>query len=155
MQAAVHLQEAAIYPRDALRREKGGIAALTKKCGDIIAELGRRIGSSVTAFEKTRALAELIAYASQEAGGVSFMSNNLHELVGGPGAMPGTAAVLSLLVPKHYIDVHVQPFLTETDVQAYVEILKAAVFKLKDILPDAIKHMEKLRHQGNLNKICK
>lgn len=155
MQAAEHMQQAAIYPRDALRREKGGIAALTKKCGDIIAELGRRIGSSVTAFEKTRALAELIAYASQEAGAVSFMSNNLHELVGGPGAMPGTSAVLSLMVPKHYIDVHVQPFLTETDVQAYVDILKVAVFKLKDTLPDAIKHMEKLRYQGNLNNMCK
>ncbi len=155
IQAAAHLQQAAIYPRDALRREKGGMAALTKKCGDTITALGHRIGNSVSAFEKTRALAELIEYASQEAGAVSFMSNHLHEIVGGTGAMPGTAAVLSLLVPKHYIDVHVQPFLTETDVQAYVDILKAAVFKLKDFLPDAIKHMEKLRHQGNLNNLCK
>lgn len=154
MQAAKHLQQPAIYPRDALKREKGGMAALTKKCGDTIVALGQRIGNSAGAFEKTRALAELIAFASQEAGAVSFMSDKLHEIVGGPGAMPGTAAVLSTLVTKQYIDVHVQPFLSEGDVQDYVNILKAAVPKLKDVLPEATRHMEKLRYQGNLSHLC-
>jgi hypothetical protein len=155
MQAAEQLQQAAIYPRNALRREKGGIASLTKECGDIISNFGYRIGSSTTAFEKTRALADLIAYASQDAGAVTFMSNNLHEIVGGTGAMPGTAAVLSMLVPKSYIDVHVHPFLSETDVLEYVNLLEAAVFNLKDTVTEAIRYMEKFRHQGNLNDICK
>ncbi|MCK7471214.1 MAG: hypothetical protein MZU95_10855 [Desulfomicrobium escambiense] len=39
MQAAKHLQQPAIYPRDALKREKGGMAALTKKCGDTIVSI--------------------------------------------------------------------------------------------------------------------
>ncbi|MCK7471213.1 MAG: hypothetical protein MZU95_10850 [Desulfomicrobium escambiense] len=96
----------------------------------------------------------MITFASQEAGAVSFMSDKLHEIVGGPGAMPGTAAVLSTLATKQYIDVHVQPFLSEGDVQDYVNILKAAVPKLKDVLPEATRHMEKLRYQGNLSHLC-
>jgi hypothetical protein len=32
--------------------------------------------------------------------------------------------------------------------------LKAAVPKLKDVLPEATRHMEKLRYQGNLSHLC-
>jgi hypothetical protein len=154
VQAAENLQQAVVLQQDALRREKGRMAALTKQCGDTISALGQRIGNSVTSLEKTRAIAELIAFASQEAGAVSFMSNGLHELVAGPGVMPGTAAVLSMLVPKGYIDVHVQPYLSESDVRDYVNLLKAAVSMIKDRLPDAMKQLEKLRYPGNLNGLC-
>jgi len=89
---------------DAYPRGKNEMAMATQKLGERIAELGHSLSRSRTAAEKVNVIAELSVLISQDAGGVSFMTNDLHDRVGGGGIMPGTSAVLSMLTSRSNID---------------------------------------------------
>jgi hypothetical protein len=155
MEAAKDQHQPALYLPDALKRDPDGMARATRDCGETIAAFGQRIGRCQSAREKARAIAELIAYASEDAGGVSFMSNRLHAVVGGNGNMPGTAAVLSLLIPEEDVNTFVQPLLSESDVREYVAIIKTAVIRLQSRLPEALECLERYRLEGDLDWYCR
>jgi hypothetical protein len=154
-QAAKEVQQPALYLPEALKRDADGMTRTTREYGDTIAAYGQRIGQCETALEKARVIAELIAYATEDAGGVSFMTNRLHAIVGGNGNMPGTAAVLSLLIPEGYLNAFVQPFLSESDVRDYVAIIKAAVTRMQTKLPEALAYLERHHLEGNLDWHCR
>ena len=95
-----------------------------------IAALGRQIETASTAATKVRLLGELALLVSQDAGGISFMTNEVHEVAGSAGLVPGTAAVLSMLVNQQYIKANIIPEFTEKDCRQYIEVIKAAVKNL-------------------------
>ena len=133
----------AVYPREALKRVPGALRTMTQRMGEKLADLSQRFASATTSRDKVRAVADLIQVASQDAGGVTFMSDALHAFVGGPGSMPGSSAVLSLFMPQSYIDEYVIPALTEEDVRRYVRVIKHAVPVLHARLDEACDILQK------------
>ena len=120
-----------------MKRAPGALRELTRRSGETLAALGQSLAEATTAAAKVAILAEINAYASQDAGGVSFMSDGLHEVVGGVGLIPGSAAVLSLLVPPADIERNVIPCLNARDVARYTAVIKAAVPRLHATLGEA------------------
>jgi hypothetical protein len=59
------------------------------------------------------------------------MSNDLHDTARAAGIVPGTASVMSLLVPEDYINYWKIPILTLEDIAKYIEIILHAAEKLK------------------------
>ncbi|GHV62087.1 hypothetical protein AGMMS49587_07960 [Spirochaetia bacterium] len=138
---------------DVLRRIPGALEKSTRALGDAIIAGGTELKQARFSHEKVAALAKLAALISEDGAGISFMSDRLHEIVGGVGLMPGTAAVLSLIVPKAYRDRYVFPALTEDDLPRYVNIIKTAVRELRPLLPEAEAHLKAHAWQGDLDSL--
>ena len=81
------------------------------------------------------------------------MSDDPHEIVGGVGLMPGTAAVLSLLVPPHEIEHQVIPCLTEHDVARYTAVIKNTVPRLYARLDEARHILNSRNYTGDLDAL--
>ena len=60
--------------------------------------MGEAFKSAESAREKIDLVARLNILASQDAGGLTFMTGRLHDQVAGAGLTPGLSAVFSLLV---------------------------------------------------------
>ncbi|VFQ44417.1 hypothetical protein MSL71_20660 [Desulfoluna butyratoxydans] len=111
----------------AFPRGKGDMAKGTRELGERIAALGNSLAEADTAREKVRIVGELATIVSQDAGGVTFMSSDLHNLVGGGGIMPGMCAVLSMVVSEQTVKTWKIPAFTAQDADHYLAILEHAV----------------------------
>lgn len=140
------------YRDDVMARVPGVMAKKTKELGEKIAELGNKLGEAEYAQEKIDTLAELAALVSQDGAGISFMTNKLHDVIGGTGMIPKTGAVFSYIVPLAYQKEFVFPFITEEDLAKFVEVTKAGVQELYKLLPEAIAHIEENPYRGNLDE---
>ncbi len=125
---------------DVMARKPGDLENATRLLADSIIAAGGRLKNARLSREKTAILADLARLVSEDGGGISFMSDRLHEIVGGTGMMPGSAAVLSLVIPESLRDKQVLPFLTERDVREYTAAVKAAAGKLRPLLGRAAAH---------------
>lgn len=115
-----------LYANDAMPQVPGGLARQTADFADGLLVLASRLKSAESAREKTEIVAELARRISEDAGGVTFMSNGLHEIVRGAGLIPdGRAALLSMLVPA--ADPAAVPMLDERDVEGYRRIVERTV----------------------------
>lgn len=110
------------FPRGGNVLEKG-----TRELGEKISRLGRSLSEARTSGEKVRLAGELALLVSQDAGGVTFMSDALQDTVGSAGMAPGNSAVLSILVTSEYIRRWKIPELTVRDVERACGIITAAV----------------------------
>ncbi len=135
--AAEAIGRRASYLPEQLARQPGALRQQTMAFGRRVAALGERIQVAEDSADKVALIAELIEYASQDGGGISFMSNAWHEVVGGIGMMPGTSAVLSLLVPRRSIEQTVIPCVDADDVKQYSAIVCGAVAGLRERLAAA------------------
>ncbi|CAG36242.1 hypothetical protein [Desulfotalea psychrophila] len=115
---------------DAYLRGSQSLKEATAELGKKIAELGQKLAVAETSCEKVAIVGELAILVSQDAGGVTFMSSHLHDVVGGGGMMPGSSAVLSLAVSESYIKKWKIPSCTAHDVERYIEIIEKAVHLL-------------------------
>ena len=134
---AVQLRE------DVMRRVPKALEKKTIELGEAIVLQGEALKNARFSQEKTRILSEIARLVSEDGAGISFMSDRLHEIVGGVGVMPGTGAVLTLVVPKSYRDQHVFPFLTQSDLSRYTDILRKSVAALSADLPRAMEYAKK------------
>ncbi len=114
----------------AFPRGHNELALATSNLGKKIADLGMQLSSAATSRRKVELVGKLAEIISQDAGGVTFMSDSLHNVVAGAGTIPGTAAVISLLVTKSYIEKWKIPIVTPEDVNRYSVIIESAVIKL-------------------------
>lgn len=128
--AAEALGYAARLDTQSIARGRGILRAQTKALGEKIAALGINLQRAEFSQEKVAVLAELAKLVSEDGAGISFMSNALHERIGGVGMNPGSSAVLSRVVPRAYHEAYVMPFATEQDVRDFVAVVKAAVVRL-------------------------
>ncbi|MGL4403707.1 MAG: hypothetical protein ACRCTS_08360 [Fusobacteriaceae bacterium] len=111
------------YDHNSMKRKKGALQSKTFEIGEKIETLGRKLASAPTSQEKVDIVAELALLISQDCGGVTFMSNEIHNEIGGTGLIKNTGAVLSLAVSKEYIDNHKIPFLTSLELERYYNIV--------------------------------
>lgn len=137
VQAAEELKLPIVYPRELLGRKAGTMRALTHEMGMRIAELGRELAEATTSAEKVRLAAEINRCASEDLGGVTFMSDSIHELMGGVGAIPGTTGCLSLFISKKEQREVVYPALTMDDAEHFAELILAGVGKLAARIEEA------------------
>ncbi len=126
------------YPRGT-----GDMARSTRELGERIAELGHELSTATTSREKVRIVGELAVIVSQDAGGITFMSSDLHDVVGGGGIMPGMAAVLSMAVSESYINTWKIPSFTAQDSENILIILENAVPALAAKIEAAQEEMER------------
>lgn len=137
VEAAKELDFPIVYPRELLARKAGAMRSLTQEMGMHIAKLGQDLAKAVTSVEKVRIAAEINRYASEELGGVTFMSDNIHELMGGVGAIPGTTGCLSLFISRQELEEVVYPSLTMEDADRFAELILAGTGKLARRIEDA------------------
>lgn len=141
------------YRTDVMKRVPKSMENATIALGDAIIAGGERLKKARYSQEKVAALAELARLVSEDGAGVSFMSDRLHEYIGGTGIMPGTGAVISYVMPKAYRDEYVFPFLTEDDLARYLLAVKAGALSMVPALPEAQKHLEAHCSSRNMNEL--
>ncbi len=130
-----------LYPRELLARKKGAMRELTRQMGERLEALARRFSAAETSAEKVRLAAEINRFVSEDLGGVTFMSDDIHEVMGGVGAIPGTTGCLSLFVPTAENKRSVYPALTLADVNRFADVVLGAVALLHERREDAVKEV--------------
>ena len=101
----------------------GSLAASTKAIAEEISAVADELATVDSAADKVQLLAKLNQLVSQDAGGVTFMSNSVHGAMRGAGTLPGISAVLSMVVTTEYRDFWIIPQVTEADVENYQQII--------------------------------
>ena len=109
LKAAQSLGLSVEYRPELLGRSDTAMEDLTRQQGRKIIEFGERLSKASTAQEKVRIAAELNEFCSQELGGITFMSNDVHKVMGGVGCIPGTSAVMSLFISREQLQKQVLP----------------------------------------------
>lgn len=122
-----------------MKRTKNALKENTIKVGEKIIELGEKIKKAESSEDKVRLVGELALVVSEDCGGISFMSNDLNEEIGGAGMIKRTSAVINLVVTEEDKKDNPIPQLTEQDRNRYIEITKATVKNIYDNLEDATK----------------
>lgn len=130
VEAAGQLGIECLFAGNTLPQVKGQLAGATSDFADRVIALGNKLKGADSSYEKVRLIADLAKLISEDAGGISFMSNSLHERVRGAGMEPGTSAVISLLVPKEYRDFWKIPVLEPHDIEQYRSIILQAIILL-------------------------
>lgn len=133
-----------IFSEDALPQKAGQLRTSTSELADRIIRLGQELKEVDASRDKVIIVAKLAQLISEDAGGVTFMSNSLHEIVRGAGMVPGTSAVLSMLVPEHYKNYYKIPVLGPMDVANYQRVIISA---LKRLMSDGDKALSELKNR--------
>lgn len=112
---------------DAMPLSPGSLQKATREVGEEIVRLGQAFMAAESAAEKVQIIARLNRLASEDAGGVTFMSNAVHDRMRGAGTLPGISALLSMNVTSDYIRQAVIPTLTQEDLEGYRAIIVKAL----------------------------
>lgn len=155
VRASKNLGYAATFRDDVMKRIPGVLESNTKALGDAIIAAGNELKEARFSQDKVAALAKLARLVSEDGAGVSFMSDRLHEIIGGTGIMPGMGAVMSYVMPKSYRDAYIFPFLTEDDMTRYTNMVKETLRELLPMLPQATAHLKKYAYKGDLDELLK
>lgn len=131
-----------IQYENAYPRHMGEMAEATRNLGLKIAQLGNRLTGAETAKEKVEIIGELAILISQDAGGITYMSSELHDLVAGGGVLPGTAAVFSMAITEAEIRFWKIPTFRPQDSDLYLTVLKHAVPYLADKIEAATAELQ-------------
>lgn len=153
--AAVSIGEHSQFRKDIMKRTPNAFAKMSNDFGKRIVDAGERLAVASTSYDKVRIVAEIAEMISQDAAGITFMSNDLHGVIGGIGLMPATAAVISYLVTKEYHERYIMPYLTVGDLIKFVNIIKIAVENISINIDDAKKHIDQYAFQGDINSYIK
>lgn len=129
----------------AYQRNTGEMAAATRELGLRIATLGNALAEAELARDKVRIIGELAVLISEDAGGISFMSSGLHDQVGGGGLLPGSSAVLSMVISEPAIRIWKIPAFTAQDSDRYLTILEKAIPSLAVRIKAASDEVEQRR----------
>jgi len=73
---------------------------------------------------------------------MSFMTNKVHDVVRQVGMIPGTSAVLSLLVTRDYLTRWKIPLLDDDDIRMMQNVVRGALLLLHVRLPEARRIVE-------------
>lgn len=141
------------FREDVMKRIPGVLEKNTRKLGDDIISAGQELQEARFSQEKITILAKLARLVSEDGAGISFMSDRLHEVIGGTGIMPGMGAVISYVMPKAYRDEYIFPFLTEDDVMRYTAMVKKGICELNTLLPQAVEHLKKHAYKGDIDQL--
>jgi hypothetical protein len=136
-EAAGELKLPYLSSETAFPRGGGALTEATRKLGQRIVEIGNQLASSETSCEKVKLVGELAVLISEDAGGATFMTNSLQDVVGSAGMVPGTSAVISLLVTPEYIKHWKIPVLTSEDCDHFLAVITKSIPKLSKRIEEA------------------
>ena len=122
-------------------RTKDGLGQSTRQVAAKIMDLGKKLEQAGTSRSKVDLVAELALVISQDCGGITFMSNDLHEIVSGGGTVPGTSAVISMLVSPKNIAYWKIPALNKGDLERYRNVTCRALVLLSQNLETALREV--------------
>lgn len=125
--ACKNLKIPLVYHETGMKRTKDALRNNTKLIGEKIVTLGEKLKLAETSEEKVNIIADLAVVVSQDCGGISFMSNSLHEEIGGAGMIKRTSAVINLVCTDEYAKKNPIPFLTEKELNEYILISKETI----------------------------
>lgn len=133
------------YSDDNLPMVENKLKKATIEYSEKIIHLGKQLKTCDTSAAKVQLIAELAKLVSEDAGGISFMSNSLHDKVRSAGMEPGYSAVLSLLVTKQYCDHWKIPLVDPFDIEQYKKIVFKAIKNLETLEDEAYLEISKKR----------
>ncbi|MEG2173486.1 MAG: hypothetical protein RRY29_09540 [Desulfovibrionaceae bacterium] len=136
-----------LHDFDAYPRANDMLGVQTRRLSAEITSLAAALAKTVDGAEKVRIMGELARLVSEEAGGVTFMSDGVHDIAGSGGMMPGSGAMLSMLTPKDEVVYWKVPMLMPEDLAAYRAVLFAALALLPARLTEA-RHEFALKRQA-------
>ena len=136
-EAAGELNVPYVLSDTAFPRGGAALKEATRNLAEKIVEIGNQLASAETSYEKVRLIGELAVLISQDAGGATFMTNSLQDVVGGAGMVPGTSAVISLLVTPEYIRHWKIPVFTSEDCDRFLDVITRAIPKLSQRIEKA------------------
>jgi hypothetical protein len=142
-ESARELGHPVILRDDLLPRVEGSVREQTIDLARGITDCAERLQASQWAWEKTEIVAELAQLISQDAGAVTCLSDKVHDVVRGPGLMPGTAAVLSMLVCRSYYQHWKIPLFEPEDAERACQIVALATSKIAQNYDAAVENMER------------
>lgn len=116
-----------ILKNNSLPVVKDSLKLASESFAQKIVGLGENLADADSSKEKVSIIADIAKLISEDAGGISFMSNSLHDVVRAAGIVPGTASIISLLVPEDYIRHWKIPVLNQEDVDLYLKIILSAI----------------------------
>jgi len=123
---------------DAFAPASGALKAKGVEVAEKIIETAQRLREAERGSDKVRIVAELATLVSEECGGMSFMTNRLHDVVRQTGMIAGTAAVLSMLVTEQYLAHWKIPPLEMDDVNAMKDIVLGTIPRLAQRSDEAL-----------------
>ncbi|UCH92369.1 MAG: hypothetical protein JSV88_19015 [Candidatus Aminicenantes bacterium] len=128
---------------DMLPHRQGLMKQNTMDFAERIIKCAEHLKKAELAPDKVTIVAEMAKLISQDAGAVTCISNPLHDVVRGVGIIPGTSAVLSILVTKSYYDYWKIPLFDERDAEMAKNIIKLAIPKISANIDDAYEWVNK------------
>jgi len=143
-EAAKDLGYPVIFIDDAFPRDAGNLRRKTEQVADSIIQAAEVLKMSERSTDKVLAAAELARLVSHEVGGCSFMTDRLYDVVRTTGLIPGTSAVLSMLVTRDYLEYWKMPLVDRQDIDDMKSIVYAAVSRLASRLDEANDVLDRL-----------
>jgi len=143
IKAAATIPVPSLSSNTAYPRYTGEMEETTKVFGKKLIEIGKKIESSSRSQEKAELIADLALLVSQDAGGITYMTDKLHEIVAGGGLVPGLAAVLSIVVCQKCIKEHQIPEITGEDVDSYIQIIVQAIGYMSNDFESLAKYIKR------------
>jgi hypothetical protein len=135
--AAKSLNYPVFRPTNPYPRNIGALAAATQEVAGKIISLGHNLAGAETCGDKNKIAAELAEIIKNDLGGVTFMSDDVNDIVDNGGLLPGTAAVLSSAVTSDYASYYQIPVLCHEDIEMYRNTIVECFQLLKERLPEA------------------
>ncbi len=135
-----------------MKRVKDGLKNSTEQVAQRIIDLGNALQIAQSSHKKVQIVAELAKIISEDAGGVTYMSNELNEIISGAGVMPATSAVLSLLVTKEHREKFIMPYMDNRDVQRFKDIIVNAVPAIVNNIDLIQKDIKERGFKDNIDK---
>jgi len=142
-EAAQELGYPVMLRDDLLPYAEGSVREQTMELARRIRKCAERLEASELACEKAQIVAELAQLVSQDAGAITCLSDRVHDLVRGAGLIPGTAAVLSLLVSRSYYEHWKIPLFEPDDAERASNIVALAIEKIAGDYEAALENLER------------
>ena len=142
--AALELGYPVLFLEYAFPRNEGALRRRTVEVAKAIIQAAQRLKRAEIGSEKVRIVAELARLVGQECGGVSFMTDRLYDVVRQCGLIPGTAAVLSMLVTKEHWAHWKMPLIEQEDIDMMKNIVYSAIPRIAARIDEANDAVDRL-----------
>lgn len=122
------------FSNTAMPMSPGSLQKATIELAEKIIALAEELKSVERAIDKVHLMADLAKLVSEDAGGVTFMSNSIHDKVRSAGLVPHTGAVVSMIVPTKYKEYVKIPMLATEDVNTYMTVILEGIVNYEKIM---------------------
>lgn len=120
------------YETGLMPMPNGALERATVAFADKIIDYAEKLKTADSCADKTVYVAEIAKLISEDAGGVTFMSNSVNDKVRGAGTLPKISAVLSMVTTREYQAYWKIPQVTAEETENYAKIVIKAIKNLAE-----------------------